>query len=140
VGVFLSHSFGFCQSVLDSAIDGDTLDSRLGSHRHIHTPFIWLMATKRHPSLTVDISCFPVGIDYVGYALGQTDTFQGTGVFSGIKMQRESSSSPPSSSTTTETAASSSEGTAAVSAEAVTAAGGAVTNGAETAKKPASTV
>jgi hypothetical protein len=122
--------------VLDSVIDADTLDSGLGSHTRIHTPFIWLMATKRHPSLTVDISCFSVGIDYVGYALGQTDTFQGTGVFSGIKMQRESSSS----STTTEAAASSSEGTAAVSAEAVTTAGGAVTNSAETAKKPASTV
>ena len=28
-------------------------------------------------------------IDYVGYATGQTDQFQGTGVFSGIKMERE---------------------------------------------------
>ncbi|CAJ1945276.1 unnamed protein product [Cylindrotheca closterium] len=28
-------------------------------------------------------------IDYVGYASGQTDKFQGTGVFSGIKMERE---------------------------------------------------
>jgi hypothetical protein len=41
----------------------------------------------------VHVSCvstiLSLGIDYVGYALGQTDTFQGTGVFSGIKMQRE---------------------------------------------------
>ena len=29
------------------------------------------------------------GIDYVGYAMGATDKFQGTGVFSGIKMERE---------------------------------------------------
>eukprot|EP00980_Cylindrotheca_fusiformis_P017558 scaffold5508_cov104-Cylindrotheca_fusiformis.AAC.2 len=28
-------------------------------------------------------------IDYAGYATGQTDKFQGTGVFSGIKMERE---------------------------------------------------
>ena len=28
------------------------------------------------------------GIDYIGYATGQTDKFQGTGVFSGIKMER----------------------------------------------------
>ena len=29
------------------------------------------------------------GIDYIGYATGQTDKFQGTGVFSGIKMERK---------------------------------------------------
>lgn len=29
-----------------------------------------------------------IAIDYVGYAAGQTDKFQGTGVFSGIKMER----------------------------------------------------
>lgn len=28
-------------------------------------------------------------MDYVGYATGQTDKFQGTGVFNGIKMERE---------------------------------------------------
>jgi hypothetical protein len=33
------------------------------------------------------------GIDYIGYATGQTDKFQGTGVFSGIKMERNPS--PP---------------------------------------------
>jgi hypothetical protein len=42
------------------------------------------------------------GIDYIGYATGQTDKFQGTGVFSGIKMERnppaaaaEPAQSPP---------------------------------------------
>ena len=35
-----------------------------------------------------------VGIDYVGYALGQTDTFQGTGVYSGIKLVRETAEAP----------------------------------------------
>lgn len=29
------------------------------------------------------------GIDFAGYSLGMTDKFQGTGVFSGIKMERE---------------------------------------------------
>lgn len=41
-----------------------------------------------HPLSSLYINKF-TGIDYVGYALGQTDTFQGTGVFSGIKIQRE---------------------------------------------------
>jgi hypothetical protein len=36
---------------------------------------------------------FQKGIDYIGYATGQTDKFQGTGVFSGIKMERKPSSS-----------------------------------------------
>jgi hypothetical protein len=83
-----------------------------------------------------------LGIDYVGYALGQTDTFQGTGVFSGIKMQRESSLPP----TTAETAASPTEGSndalppvSQVTAEAV---GTSSSSSAETAnaKEPASTV
>jgi hypothetical protein len=34
------------------------------------------------------------GIDYVGYALGQTDKFQGTGVYSGIKLIREPAAPP----------------------------------------------
>ena len=41
---------------------------------------------------TLPHCCLFVGclaIDYVGYAAGQTDKFQGTGVFSGIKMERE---------------------------------------------------
>ena len=40
---------------------------------------------------TLPHCCLFVGclaIDYVGYAAGQTDKFQGTGVFSGIKMER----------------------------------------------------
>jgi len=31
---------------------------------------------------------FILGIDLVGYATGQTDKFRGTGVFSGIQMER----------------------------------------------------
>jgi hypothetical protein len=36
-----------------------------------------------------------IGIDYIGYATGQTDKFQGTGVFSGIKMERNPPSPAP---------------------------------------------
>jgi hypothetical protein len=58
--------------------------------------------TRSNSPFFFDASCmldpimYDLGIDYVGYAMGQTDTFQGTGVFSGIKMQREPT---PSSST-----------------------------------------
>lgn len=30
-----------------------------------------------------------IGIDLISYGLGATDKFQGTGVYSGIKMERE---------------------------------------------------
>ena len=38
-------------------------------------------------------------IDYAGYAVGATDKFQGTGVFSGIKIAREKSSNEDSDAT-----------------------------------------
>jgi hypothetical protein len=89
VGGLVSHSVGLTKWFLSSVVVFImlwTLD--LVAHRGIRS---W---PQRYPSLTY-ISCVPcyssLGIDYVGYALGQTDTFQGTGVFSGIKMQRESS-------------------------------------------------
>jgi hypothetical protein len=33
--------------------------------------------------------CTQSAIDYVGYAAGQTDEFQGTGVWKGIKVKRD---------------------------------------------------
>lgn len=56
----------------------------------------WVMQQlfSLHPYCCYRILHF-AGIDYVGYALGQTDKFQGTGVFSGIKMERTPPSSTP---------------------------------------------
>jgi len=52
----------------------ETVQATIRSHIHSH-----------HPLFSIIVSA----IDYVGYAAGQTDKFQGTGVFSGIKIERE---------------------------------------------------